>query len=76
MAEIRAYLAQSRTSRLHYQSDYSYTVGDLEYRDRIICRRRAELADKLAEEASDPRRRAMFLEWAATWRVALLDATS
>ena len=76
MIENPACLALTCPGRQDYRSDCSYRVGDLEYRDRVICRRRAELADKLAEEASDPRRRAMFLEWAATWRVALLDATS
>ncbi len=75
MIENPAYLPVTCPGRQDCRSD-CYRVGDLEYRDRIICRRRAELADKLAEEASDPRRRAMFLEWAATWRVALLDATS
>ena len=76
MIENPAYRGLTCPGRHDRRSDCSYRVGDLEYRDRVTCKRRAELADKLAEEARDPRRRAMFLEWAATWRVALLDTTS
>ena len=71
----RTYLTLTRPDRQGYRSGYSYRVGDLEYRDRVTCERRAELADRLAEEATDPSRRAMFLGWATTWRAPLLDAT-
>ena len=34
--------------------DYSYRVGDLEYRDRAVCRRRAQLADLLLPDCGSP----------------------
>lgn len=51
---------------IHSQSDYGYSVSQVEHRNRAECLRRAELCDGLAiQYPSDAKK---YREWACDWR--------
>lgn len=58
---------------IHNQSDYGYSIPQIEHRNRAECLRRAALCDQLAIRCPD--KASEYRQWALDWRAEAQTAS-